>query len=114
MRSALRDERGAGVVLALAIVGVVVLLATAMVGLGAVLAVRQRVIGAADAAAVAAADVAIGIAPGDPCTVAAHVAAAGGARVQRCALDGLVVTVTVAGSAAGIPISALARAGPPR
>ena len=106
-------ERGSGVVLAVAIVAATVVLATAMVGLGAVLAIRQHVIGGADAAALAGADAAIGIAPGDPCAVAAHVAAAGGIRLGECAVDGLVVTVTGVGSAAGIPIPVRSRAGPP-
>ncbi len=107
------DDRGTGVVLAVAILAAVTTLAGSVVGLGALLAVRQHVIGGADAAALAGADVAIGIAPGDPCTVAAHVAAAAGMRLERCEVDGLVVTVTGASSVAGVPISARSRAGPP-
>jgi secretion/DNA translocation related TadE-like protein len=109
-----RDERGAGAVLAVAIVAAVALVAVAGVALGAGLAARQRVLAAADAAALAAADAASGAAPGDPCPTAAKVAEAGGARLVACAADGLVLTVAVSGSAAGVPLTARATAGPPR
>ncbi|GAA2079449.1 hypothetical protein GCM10009840_13310 [Pseudolysinimonas kribbensis] len=108
-----RDD-GAGAVLAVAIVAALALVASAVVGLGAGLAARQRVLAAADAAALAAADVAAGAAPGDPCPVAARVAAADGARLQSCLADGLVLTVQVAGAVGGIPLTARATAGPPR
>ena len=77
------------------------------------LAVKQSVAAAADAAALAAADVAVGRAPGYPCEVATGVAAANGASVVACELDGLVATVTVARPLLGVPISARATAGPP-
>jgi secretion/DNA translocation related TadE-like protein len=117
MRSERREaerDAGSGTVAAVAIVAAVALLATTAVGLGAGLAVRQRVLGAADSAALAAADVAAGVAPGDPCPTAARVAEAGGARLDACSADGLVLTVRVSGSVAGIPLSARATAGPPR
>ena len=109
----LGDDRGSGVVLALAITAVVVTMTMSAVGVGALLAARQHVIGAADSAALAAADVAIGIAPGDPCEVAGRVARSGGVRVQSCTVDGLVVTLGVAGAVGGIAISVRSRAGPP-
>ena len=74
-----RAEVGAGSILALAVVAAAVVLALAMVALGAGLAVRQRTIAAADAAALAAADVLLGAAPGDPCTVASSIADRNGA-----------------------------------
>jgi secretion/DNA translocation related TadE-like protein len=107
-------DAGAGAVMAVALVAAVAIVAAAAVGLGAGLAARQRVLGAADAAALAAADVAAGVAPGDPCPTAARVAAADGARLADCTADGLVLTVRVVGAVAGIPLSAKATAGPPR
>lgn len=106
-------ERGAGSVLALGIIGAVVVVALLAVALGAGLAVRQRAIGAADNAAIAAADVARGLAPGAPCPAAERVARAHGAGLERCEIDGYVATVEVATTALGIRIAARATAGPP-
>src|SRR5207237_42491 len=75
-------ERGAGAVLAVAVVAAVALVAVAVVGLGVGLAARQRVLRAADAAALAAADAASGAVAGEPCPLAAKVAAADGARLD--------------------------------
>jgi secretion/DNA translocation related TadE-like protein len=108
-----RDDRGAGAVLAIALVMAVVVIGLAGVSLAAGLSARQRVIGAADLAALAAADAASGAIGGAPCEVANRVAEGNGARLTGCKADGLIVTVTVAGSFAGIPIEARARAGPP-
>jgi secretion/DNA translocation related TadE-like protein len=107
-------ERGSGGVLALAMLAMLAVLTLAAVGVGAALAARQRVVAAADAAALAAADTALGIHPGVPCQVAAVVAEAHGATLVRCALDGVVATVTVAAEIAGVTVAASARAGPPR
>ena len=107
-----RSEVGAGSILALAIVAVVVVLALAMVGLGVGLVARQRTIAAADASALAAADVLLGAAPGDPCAVARSVAERNGAVLETCELDGFIATVTTASQLAGVPISARSTAGP--
>ncbi|MFV0319471.1 MAG: helicase, partial [Microbacterium sp.] len=66
-----------------------------------------------DAAALAAADAASGAVPGEPCASASAVAAAGGATLIDCRLDGLVATVRVAYPYAGLRAEASARAGPP-
>jgi secretion/DNA translocation related TadE-like protein len=108
-----RAERGAGAVLALAIVGATTIAVVAVLALGAALAVRQRIIGAADAAALAAADAASGAVIGVPCGLAARVAGANGATVHACAVDGLVATVTVTGNFGAIPFTARSTAGPP-
>jgi DNA topoisomerase-1 len=108
-----RSDTGAGAVLALAIVAAVVVLGLSGVSLAAGLTVRQRVIGASDLAALAAADAASGAIPGVPCEVAARVAQAGGARLSGCDVDGLIVSVTVSGTFGAIPIEARSRAGPP-
>jgi len=107
------SDRGAGSILALALVAAVSALALASVALGAGLTARQRVIGAADAAALAAADAARGIVPGIPCELAARVAEANAAALAHCAADGYVVTVELRGEWAGLPLTARATAGPP-
>ncbi len=78
-----------------------------------VLVVRQSVAAAADASALAAADVAIGLAPGYPCEVAARVAQANGASLSGCAVDGLVVSVAATRTLLGLTVSVSATAGPP-
>ena len=109
----LHGQRGSGSVLAVALVGAVTALASLSLPLYMGLAARQAVAGAADAAALAAADVAVGIAPGYPCDVAASVASANGAQLGSCQLDGLVVTVSASRSIVGIPVTSWATAGPP-
>jgi secretion/DNA translocation related TadE-like protein len=106
------SEAGAGSILALAIVAAAIMLALAMVGLGAGLVVRQRTIAAADASALAAADVLLGAAPGDPCTVASAVAERNGATLESCDLDGYVATVTTRAVVGGAPTVARSTAGP--
>jgi len=96
-------ERGSGGVLALAVAGV-----------GGALAPRQRVVAAADAGALAAADTALGIHPGVPCAVAAEVVAAHDAELVACDVEGVVATVTAGATIAGVEARATARAGPPR
>jgi secretion/DNA translocation related TadE-like protein len=109
----MRSEGGAGAVLALAIVGAVAIVLVGMLGIGSALVVRQRVVGAADAAALAAADAASGAVPGIPCALADEVAHANGAALIACRIDGLVASVTVSASAGALPVGARARAGPP-
>lgn len=76
-------------------------------------AVRQAVAGAADAAALAAADTASGILPGYPCDAAAATVAANGSGLASCEVDGLVATVTATRYLLGFAVSARATAGPP-
>ena len=105
-------ERGAGSVLAVAIVGVLIALTVLALPLYSVLSRKQAVGGAADAAALAAADVRVGIVPGEPCAVAASVAEANGAELSACAVDGLVVTVAARTRVLGFVVEAAATAGP--
>jgi secretion/DNA translocation related TadE-like protein len=88
--------------------------ATAMlVPLYTVLVEKRAMAGAADAAALAAADARSGLVGGDPCALAASVARANGAELTACDLDGLVVTVAVSTSVAGFAVPGIATAGPP-
>ena len=107
------SDTGAGSVLGLALLGALVVLALAAVGLGGALAERQRVIGAADNTALAAADAARGLVPGSPCPVAEQVAEANRTQLHACEVDGYVVTVEVGASVAGVLLRARATAGPP-
>lgn len=109
-----RDERGAGSVIAVGIMAASLSLAALSIPLYSVLAARQAVAGAADAAALAAADVVIGLLPGVPCAAAATVAAANRTKLLACQPDGLVVTVRAAAYVFGFEVTALATAGPLR
>lgn len=103
----------AGVV---ATVGALAIAATLAVGTSAVgsAVVRSaRASGAADAAALGAADAAAGVATGQPCNRAAQIAAASGASVVSCTLEGLVATIHVQVSGGPFAAHARARAGPP-
>jgi secretion/DNA translocation related TadE-like protein len=78
-----------------------------------VLSARQRAAGAADAAALGAADVAVGIRPGSPCPVASLIASANGATLDRCVVDGTTATVRATVLVLGFAIPARATAGRP-
>ena len=105
-------DRGAGTVLGLAILGVFLALTLMLVPAWAMLATKQKLSGAADAAALAAADARLGVVGDYPCPLAATVARANGAALAACEVDGLIVTVAVSGTIAGIRVTATATAGP--
>ncbi|MFF1573998.1 Rv3654c family TadE-like protein [Leifsonia sp. NPDC058292] len=106
-------ERGSASTLCVAIVAALAVLSSGVVGAAGAGVARQRAAGAADLAALAAADVASGAQPGVPCAEAKRVSAANGADLSRCALDGVVVTVTASVGYLGFDVSVEARAGPP-
>jgi len=106
-------DAGSGSVLAVAVIAGVLCVTAMALPLYLVFAEKQALAGAADAAALAAADVRVGFSPGEPCAVAARVAAANGGSLASCSVDGLVVTVRVTGSVAGFGVGAVATAGPP-
>lgn len=98
--------------------GVLVVAAGLSLGLAAVggaAVTAQRVAGAADAAALAAADASSGavVTAEEPCALAARVAAASGASLADCAIEGFVATVQVQAAYAGLTAVSRARAGPP-
>ena len=107
------SDYGAGSVLALGVMAVVVMLTTIVVGVSGAWAAWQRAAIAADAAALAAADVAVGRATGDPCTEADRIALANGATVKSCLVTGVVVSVVTAVRYTGWEALTSARAGPP-
>lgn len=105
-------EAGSGSALVLAIAGGLVAAMALVLPLYSALAVRQAVAGAADAAALAAADTASGLIAGYPCEAAESVAGANGTSLTSCTVDGLVVTVSASRVILGFPVSATATAGP--
>ena len=109
----MRGDRGAGTVLAVGVIGAIVTLALVAIPLYAVLSTRSAVAGAADAAALAAADARIGVVGGLPCEIAGRVARVNGAVLTSCELDGFVATVVVERSVGGFAVAASATAGPP-
>ncbi len=99
--------------LALGTVAVLAVAITVLLPFVLLLPVKHRVKDAADAAALAAADVAVGLVPGAPCDLAATVAEGNGAEVLACRVDGLIATVTAGVTVLGLPLTATSSAGPP-
>ncbi|SEB68262.1 Rv3654c family TadE-like protein [Arthrobacter woluwensis] len=81
-------ERGSGTVLSLGLGLVLVTAVLLVVLLGQAATLASRAAAAADLSALAAADAARGLRNGDPCTVAAEIAARDGARLDSCELQG--------------------------
>ncbi|MEG2577592.1 MULTISPECIES: Rv3654c family TadE-like protein [Actinomycetes] len=121
-RRSLRSEQGSGTVMATALVVVALLIAGAVLAWVAATRAAMQAASAADLSALAAADTARGLRPGDPCTVAALLAESNGALLAACTVepDGQSVRVTtnvpVGFRAMGIELylaEAQARAGAP-
>lgn len=113
-----RRDAGAGSVLVLAVLAVGLAAALAVGVLAQVVLARHQAEAAADLAALAAADVTLGRAVGDPCQAAARVARGNGAVLVSCRLDSggsvvvrAAVPVRGAGELLG-PARGAARAGP--
>lgn len=116
-------ERGSGTVLMLAVVCMAVLGLAAVLMFTAAAQAAAKAGTAADLAALAAADAARLLLPGDPCEVAASTAAANHATVEGCSREGpggeiVKVHVQVHVSPVGwlpefLQARAVARAGPP-
>jgi secretion/DNA translocation related TadE-like protein len=106
-------ERGAGSVLVIGIIAALAIMTGVTLPLCAVLVSRATTAGAADAAAIAAADARRGIVAGYPCEVAGEVAAANRVTLTDCAVDGLVATVRVEQTILGFSVTGSASAGPP-
>ena len=110
-----KNETGAGTVLAAGLALAMLLLMVLLLGLAQAAVAVAKAAKAADLAALAAADVYRGLMPGDPCAVAADVAARNGAAVLSCTLAGdfsVQVHVSV-NTSFPWPASGTARAGPP-
>lgn len=110
---ACRNARGAGSVLTIGVLCCIIATVLLLGPLARTLVLRSELTGAADAAALAAADVARGISAGVPCVVAESVARENGATMADCRVDGVIVTVRVRAVVLGFAVSATATAGPP-
>jgi secretion/DNA translocation related TadE-like protein len=108
-----RCDRGSGAVAALGVIAASVVLVATIVPVSAALPARTALSGAADAAALAAADATTGAVRGEPCRNAELVAASARARLATCRVDGFVVTIRLERTFAGLPMHADATAGPP-
>ncbi|MDD9153995.1 hypothetical protein PUY80_15610 [Plantibacter flavus] len=109
----LRDETGAGSVLAAGVLGALVAVLLATLPVVTLFAAHQRAANAADAAALAAADTASGRLPGFPCETARMVAARNAASLGTCSVEGVTVLVDATVDTAFGAITVAARAGPP-
>ena len=109
-----RGERGAGTVLAVAMIGLVVTVTVGTSGAVGVVAGHRRAQSAADLSALAGATTLQS--DGDACRRARVIAARNGAELRRCTVDGTEVVVVVSRSVRlpGLPMNlrARARAGP--
>lgn len=105
----------AGSALAAGLLSVAAVLSLGLAAVGGAAVTAQRAAGAADAAALAASDTASGaiVVVGEPCAVAARVAAAAGGSLTQCVIEGFVATVQVEAAYAGLAAVSRARAGPP-
>lgn len=109
-----RDEDGAASTAAIALVAATVMATGMLLPICSALSARQQVAGAADAAALAAANAAAGLVDGPPCDAAARTARRNGAHMEECRLAGLDATVTVSTTVALATVTGSARAGQPR
>ncbi|WP_423918608.1 Rv3654c family TadE-like protein [Frigoribacterium sp. 2-23] len=107
------DDRGSASIAVVGVLVLIVAIGVATVGATRILAERSRVSGAADAAALAAADAVAGLTVGGPCETATTVAAANEVVVMGCSIEGMTVTVRVVSRVGAVPVSASATAGPP-
>ncbi len=111
-----QHEDGAGTVLAVAMMGLLVTVTLAVSGVVGVVAAHRRAQSAADLSALAgAAALQDG---GDPCLSAGAIARRNGAALRSCAVDGWEVTVAVTSTVQlpgeAMELSARGRAGPVR
>lgn len=96
-------EAGSGTVLALTIIAALLVVTVVIAGLIGVVSANRRASAAADLSALAAADAYRGLTEGDPCAVAADLAARHGAHLESCTFPDRpeTVEVTVAVPVAG-------------
>ena len=108
----IRDDGGSGAILALGIGASFLILTFFLIPLLGGFVVVQRAQGAADLAALAAADIASGRQPGNPCVLAESLVSGAGFSLLECRLDELISRVTVTTNFGPFELVARARAGP--
>lgn len=109
-----RGDSGAGTPLVIGVMAIILGASCILLGAFRLGAASQHLAGAADAAALAAADVASGRDPGEPCAVAERVAGANDTSLSVCEIRGAEVYVEAVTFIAGIELRERALAGPPR
>ncbi|UXY24619.1 flp pilus-assembly TadE/G-like family protein [Streptomyces cynarae] len=109
--AAARSDRGTATVWVVCLLGAMCAVFGVLLAQGEVVLARHRAAGAADLAALAAADHWMD-GGGKACATAARVARAQGSRLVRCALAGAVSDVTAASAAGPFTTEVRARAGP--
>ncbi|MGW0821888.1 Rv3654c family TadE-like protein [Streptomyces sp. NPDC002845] len=106
------SDRGSATVWAVGAIAVLCVVFGSVLAVGQAIAIRHRAAGAADLAALAAAD--HWARGGDAaCATADRVARAQGGRLVRCAVEGEISDVTAASGAGPLTSEVRARAGPP-
>ena len=105
-------DEGSATVLSLGLSAATVVFGGAIVATLHMMSLAQEIQQVANLAALAASDVAMGVAPGIPCRVARAIVAKNGFELSSCELDGHSATVSVASSQWGVPISRRAHAAP--
>jgi secretion/DNA translocation related TadE-like protein len=110
--SKFHPDAGSGSMLTLGIGASFLILAILLIPLLGGFVIHQRLQGVADIAALAAADTASGLQPGNPCKNAENISARATFTVQECRLDGLISRVTVMTVFGPFELVAQARAGP--
>lgn len=106
-------ESGAGAPLVIGAIAAVMIAGLTLIGAASAVAGALRVGVAADAAALAAADVMLGWVAGDPCETAARVARAHDTALVDCRAGDLSMIVTARATILGVTVERSARAGPP-
>lgn len=107
-----RDDTGSGSVLAIAVIAALLMMAALLMTLVTALSARHQLQGAAEAAALAGADVAAGFLGGYPCLAAARVAAGNGVELADCDVADAIVSVQAHRVVLGVDVTVAARAGP--
>ncbi len=111
--SPLACDRGSATVVAVGMIAGLIAMTGSVASVSTALIAKRGVEGAADAAALAAADVASGAAAGYPCATAAEVSRLNGAELIECSVSGYVAQVETARRILVFEVRARARAGPP-
>ncbi|MCI2959660.1 hypothetical protein MN032_18655 [Agromyces atrinae] len=109
----LASECGAASVVIVGLLAAVLLVVSAAVSVLSLLPATVTAANAADAAALAGADVLAGVVSGEACEIAERAASLGGATLESCTIDGPVVEATTSLVVLGLPVIARSRAGPP-
>ncbi|QWT24920.1 flp pilus-assembly TadE/G-like family protein [Subtercola sp. PAMC28395] len=111
--SLLRDDRGSGSVITLAVIAVLMAVVGLVLAVSTALSEKGQLRADAESAALAAADTESGAVGGYPCENAARAAELGGSELTECTVEGVAAKVEVTRTIWGVSVTVRARAGPP-